>query len=216
MLDDPQLQHDVKEELAWEPDVKETRIDVKVQDGIVTLIGQVESFTEKQAAKQAAQRVRGVRDTLDDITVALPNDSKRTDSEIAAAARAGFVWHAGLLKTNLEATVEDGWITLSGEVDWPYQKLLANQLVAPLRGVTGITNRIEVRPRPAAADISRKISGALQRQAQREAHRIEVAIADNIATLTGTVHSIAERDAAKGAAWSAPGIVAVVDRLQIE
>ncbi|SDY56390.1 Osmotically-inducible protein OsmY, contains BON domain [Collimonas sp. OK242] len=216
MQDDAQLRQDVMEELAWEPAVKETRIGVDVKDGIVTLSGHVESFIDKQAAEQAAQRVRGVKGTLVDITVSLPNDSKRTDSEITAAARSGFIWHAGLLEANLGVTVEDGWVTLSGEVDWPYQKLLAKQVVAPLHGVTGVTNQIEVRPRAAPEDVRRKISGALQRQAQREAHRIEVTISGNIATLTGTVHSIAERDAAKGAAWSAPGIVAVVDRLQVE
>ncbi|TAL55802.1 BON domain-containing protein [Pandoraea sp.] len=216
MKTDAQLQQDVMEELAWEPSVNATEIGVEVKNGIVTLAGHVASFVEKHAAERAAQRVSGVKAVIVEITVKLPVDSRRSDTDIAAAALSALAWHTSLPAGMIGLKVENGWLTLTGEVDWPYQKFVAAQALKSLRGVTGVTNLIAVKPRVVPDDVKHKIDAALQRQAQREAGRIDVAISGGTVTLSGKVHSVAERHAAERAAWSAPGVTAVFDHLTLE
>lgn len=212
---DSQLKKDVGSELEWDASVKANNIGVAVKDGVVTLSGHLDSFAEKYAAERAAQRVQGVKGLAVELDVRLGATAKRTDAELAAAAESALRWHALVPEDRVKVMVEKGWVTLSGEVDWDYQRKYATKAVRPLTGIVGVTNSVIVRPQITPADIRQRIQGALERQADREARNIEVIVSGHTATLKGKVHSWAERSAAQGAAWSAPGISSVVNELHV-
>ncbi len=212
---DTQLKKDVESELEWDAVVKANNIGVAVKDGVVTLTGHLDSFAEKYAAERAVQRVLGVRGLAVELDVRLGNTAKRTDGEIAAAAESALRWHALVPEDRVKVMVEKGWVTLSGEVDWDYQRNCAMKAVRPLTGVLGVTDSMTVKPQVAPGNIKQRIQGALERQADREAKNIEVIVSGHTATLKGQVHSWAERTAAQGAAWSAPGITSVVNELRV-
>lgn len=212
---DSQLKKDVESELEWDASVKANHIGVAVKDGVVTLSGHLDSFAEKYAAERAAQRVQGVKGLAVELDVRLGAAAKRTDAELAAAAESALRWHALVPEDRVKVMVEKGWVTLSGEVDWDYQRKYATKAVRPLTGIVGVTNSVVVRPQVTPADIHQRIQGALERQADREARNIEVIVSGHTATLRGKVHSWAERSAAQGAAWSAPGISSVVNELHV-
>lgn len=215
MKTDQQLQQEVEDELAWDPAVTATDVGVEVKERIVTLSGHPSSYAEKLAAEKAAQRVAGVKAVVVDMDVRLPNGAERTDEDIANSIRSILRWTVGLPESSVQVQVEKGWITLRGDVDWAYQRQVVARAVRHMRGVTGVSNLIEVGGGLAAHDIGEKIGQALQRHAEREANRIRVTAHEGIVTLTGTVGSYAERSAARGAAWSAPGVHAVVDDLTV-
>ncbi|MFM0593691.1 BON domain-containing protein [Paraburkholderia dilworthii] len=215
MKTDQQLQHDVEEELAWDPAVTVTDVGVEVKERIVTLSGHPSSYAEKLAAEKAAQRVAGVKAVVVDMNVRLPNGAVRTDEDIANSIRSILKWTVGVPESSVQVQVEKGWITLRGDVDWAYQRHVVARAVCHMRGVTGVSNLIEVGGGLAAQDIGKKIGQALQRHAEREANHIRVTEHEGIVTLTGNVGSYAERSAARGAAWSAPGVHAVVDNLTV-
>lgn len=215
MKTDRQLQQEVEEELGWDPAVTATNIGVEVKERIVTLSGHPSSYAEKLAAEKAAQRVAGVKAVVVEMNVRLPNDDVRTDEDIANAVRSILKWTVGLPGSSVQVQVEKGWVTLHGEVNWAYQRHVATRTVSHMRGVTGVSNLIDVGGDVAAEGIGEKISKALQRHAEREANHIAVTADDGVVTLTGTVGSYAERSAARGAAWSAPGVHAVIDNLTV-
>ncbi len=212
---DSQLRQDVESELAWDASVSTNNIGVAVKDGVVTLSGHLDSFAEKYAAERAAQRVQGVKGLAVELDVRLGAAAKRTDGEIAAAAEQALRWNALVPEDRVKVMVEKGWITLTGEVDWDYQRHHAMKAVRPLTGVVGVTNGVSVKPQITPANIQQRIQGALERQAEREARNIEVSVSGHAVTLKGQVHSWAERTAAQGAAWSAPGITIVVNELRV-
>lgn len=213
MKSDLGIKQDVSDELLWEPAVDAATIGVEVDRGVVTLSGHVHSYMEKLAAERAAERVAGVRGVVQKIEVRLPGE--HLDEDVAQAARAALEWHASLPSNRIEVLVENGWVTLSGEVDWAYQSELAAQAVGSLRGVAGLINRLTIKQRVTPADVSQQISAALRRHAEREASHIQVIADGGTVTLTGKVGSAAERRAAKGAAWAAPGVTAVIDQLEL-
>lgn len=213
MKSDLGIKQDVNDELLWEPAVDAAAIGVEVDHGVVTLTGHVSSYMEKLAAEHAAERVAGVRGVVQKIEVRLPGT--HSDADVAQAARSALEWHASLPSNRIEVLVENGWVTLSGEVDWPYQSELAARAVGTLRGVGGLINRLKIKDRLAPADVARQIEAALERHAEREARHIKVAVHGSTVTLSGHVDSASERRAAKGAAWSAPGVTEVVDHLQL-
>ncbi len=215
MKSDSQLKKDVESELEWDASVDANNVGVAVKDGVVTLAGHLNSFAEKYAAERAAQRVIGIKGLAVELDVRLGAAAKRTDADIAAAAESSLRWHALVPEDRVKVMVEKGWITLSGEVDWDYQRNYAMKAVRPLTGVVGVTNNIAVKPQVTSASISQRIQGALERQADREAKNIEVIVSGHSVTLKGQVHSWAERTAAQGAAWSAPGITSVVNELRV-
>lgn len=215
MKTDAQLKKDVESELEWDVSVNATHVGVSVEDGVVTLTGHLDSFAEKHAAERAAQRVEGVKAVAVELDVRLPIGNKRHDNEIAAAAEAALKWHALVPRDRVKVMVEKGWITLSGEVDWDYQRNQAYKAVRPLTGVLGVTNEITLKPQVTPANITHRIQDALTRQAEREARAIEIIVSGHTVTLKGQVHSGAERVAAQGAAWSAPGIRSVVNELRV-
>jgi osmotically-inducible protein OsmY len=212
---DSQLKKDVESELEWDAAVHAHNIGVAVKDGVVTLSGHLDSFAEKYAAERAAQRVLGVKGLAVELDVRLAAGAKRTDAEIASAAESALRWHALVPQDRVKVMVEKGWVTLSGELDWDYQRNYAMKAVRPLTGVLGVTNSMSVKPQITPAGIKQRIQGALERQADREAKNIEVVVSGHSVTLKGQVHSWAERTAAQGAAWSAPGITSVVNDLRV-
>jgi osmotically-inducible protein OsmY len=215
MKTDADLKRDVTAELAWDPAVRETGIGVAVKDGVVTLTGHIETFAEKYAASRAVQRVNGVRAVALELDVKLAPDHKRSDTDIAASAEQALKWNTAVPLEAIRLTVDHGWVTLRGELEWDYQRRSAEKAIRPLIGVVGISNELTLRTRPQLADLSRKIEEALTRQAIREAKHIQVAIDGNTVKLTGTVNSWHEREAAQGVAWSAPGVRFVVNELRV-
>jgi osmotically-inducible protein OsmY len=215
MKTDAQLKKDVESELEWDPMVDATHIGVAVDKGIVTLSGHLKTFVEKHSSERAAQRVEGVKAVTVDMTVRLNPSFERTDADIAGAVETALQWHALVPSERVKVMVEKGWVTLSGEVDWDYQREQAAKAVRPLLGVVGLTNLITLKSRVLPTNVSRRIESALHRQAEREARGIEVLVQDHTVTLKGQVHSWAERTAAQGAAWSAPGVTTVVNQLRV-
>ena len=210
---DAQLQNDVLNELACDTTVDAPEVGVQVHGGVVTLTGTIASYPKKLAAVDAAHRVRGVRDVVNQLVVKIPTAWERTDERIATSVREALKADILVPDDRISSTVSDGIVTLEGRVEaWP-QRMHAEQAIHRLIGVKGVVNLISIVRNGARADeIKRLIDGALRRQADREAERIEVAVADGVVTLTGTVRSWAERNAIERAAQYAPGVRRVDDR----
>ena len=215
MKTDAQLKADVTDEIAWDPAINATNVGVMVKDGVVTLAGHLDSFAEKHAVEQAVRKVSGVRGIALDLDVKLAAGQQRTDSDIAQAATAALSLNSLVPAGKIKVEVENGWVTLTGQVDWSYQFASAEQCVRPLAGVRGLSNKITVKPRVQSRDIAAQISAALARQAAREARHIGIEVEGSVVTLSGKVHSMAEHDAALGVAFSAEGVSRVVDHLQV-
>jgi len=216
MKTDLQLKHDVEAELEWEPAVTASNIGVEVKDGVVTLAGHLSSLGEKIAAEQATRRVGGVRALVIELDVHLPGEDVRTDEDIAHIARSVLRWTAGLNEDAVQVQVERGHVVLRGAVDWPWQSQTAVRAIAQLRGVADVMDHIEIHHKVGPDQISKDILDAMRRHADREARHIQVTVQEGTVRLSGKVHSFAERSVARGAAWAAPGVRAVVDDLTVE
>ncbi len=215
MKTDTSIQKDVIEELKWEPSVNHEHIGVAVDEGIVTLSGTVPTFIEKHNAEVAVQRVAGVKAIVEKIEVKLPGSLVRDDQEIAKAIINQFQWSSLIPKDHIKAKVSNGWVTLSGEVVWEYQRKAAEKLVRELTGVKLISNNIVIKPKLIAADLKDKIEKALLRAAARESKQIDIEVRGSHVTLSGVVRSFAEMRAVEGAAWGAPGVTEVQDNLRV-
>jgi len=215
MKTDSAIQQDVKAELDWEPAVNATQIGVEVKDGIVTLAGHVTSFSEKWDAERAAQRVSGVKALAIEIDVILPGSSKRNDADIARAAENLLDWTSNVPKDRIKIMVEGGWVTLSGEVDWEYQRQAIARSIRHLMGVVGVSDQITLKPEASLDNVKSGIKAALSRRAQADVQNITVEVFGDRVTLSGTVFSWSERDLAEHSAWSARGVRSVVDNITI-
>jgi osmotically-inducible protein OsmY len=216
---DEEIQRDVLAELKWDSRVGPNEIGVIVKDGVVTLTGWVDSFTKKWAAREAAERVEGVKAIADEIEVRLPSSAERTDADIAAAARRALEWDAVVPVENIEVVVSKGFVTLKGEVDWPYQKKDAERVVRRLTGVRGVINMLTVRPapKPSPTTLKQEIQAALVRDAELDAQRIQVEVQDGgKVILRGTVRSWAEREEAERVAWRGLGVTSVENHIVIK
>ncbi|AOI99751.1 BON domain-containing protein [Burkholderia sp. LA-2-3-30-S1-D2] len=215
MKSDSELKKDVEQELEWDPSIDAVRIGVEVHERVVTLTGHVASYLEKVAVRKAVERIEGVRGIVLELEVQTDDGKRRSDEDVAIAARSLLMWDAGLGEQAVHVTVENGCVTLSGEVMWSYQMQEAERAVERLRGVTRIINEIHVRPHPTQSDIAGKIQAALIRHATEEAAHVGITVQDGCVTLTGEVGSLSERRLAFDAAWSAPGVRDVVDQLTV-
>ncbi|SCL13274.1 BON domain-containing protein [Micromonospora inyonensis] len=206
---DRQIQQDVSEELLWEPRIPSTGVGVTVQEGVVTLTGQVGSYAERWAAERSAQRVRGVRAVADELEVRLGVDAERTDAEVALAVVRALEWDSFVPAERLDVTVADGWVMLRGQVEFGFQRRAAERELRRLRGVRGITNLVRVGPRGASTgqELRRRIQGTLLRRVGTEGVTVEVA--GDAVLLAGTVRTLADRDEAERVAWSTPGVCVV-------
>ncbi|MCV2348536.1 BON domain-containing protein [Paucibacter sp. Y2R2-4] len=215
MKTDQELQQDVMAELKWEPAVHAAQIGVEVKDGVVTLAGEVSSYAEKWQAERAAQRVNGVKALAVELEVKLSEFGKRSDADIAQSAKNILAWTSSLPEESIKVMVEGGWLTLSGHVEWQYQRQDAASSVRYLPGVRGLSNQIAIQPASSATVVKADIVAALQRRATDEAKTIEVEVEGGDVTLKGTVHSWSERDLARRSAWSSAGVRRVVDQMNL-
>jgi osmotically-inducible protein OsmY len=215
MKSDLALQHDVLEELEWEPSIDSSQISVNAKDGVVTLGGYVPRFAEKIEAERIAKLVSGVRAVANDIQVRLPGEAQRNDAEIAAAAHTALNWHTSVPHDKVAVTVRNGWVTLEGEVDWQFQRKAARDAVAFLTGVKGVINDITLLVRQNGHDVKAEIEAAFKRNAEVHAERVRVETFNSTVKLVGEVATWAERAEAERLAWSAAGVTDVENDLTI-
>lgn len=216
MKTDSQIQKDIMTELKWQPSLNAANIGVAVKNGIVTLSGQVENYPLKLAAERAAKKVAGVKAIAEDIQIGVSPSFKRTDADIAQTVLEGLRWHSTVPHENIIVRVEDGEVTLEGEVDWQYQSAAARNAVIAIIGVRNVQNNIQVKPKVALPDIKTRINEALQRAATVDAEKISVDLNGTKVILYGKVRSYAEKEDAEDAAWCAPGVSSVESNLQVE
>jgi osmotically-inducible protein OsmY len=215
-MSDTLLRQNVLEELDFEPSVNDAHIGVVADKGVVTLTGHVSSYAEKLAAEAAVKRVKGVRAIAQEIEVRYPFEKKTADDEIASRALSILRWSAVIPQNAVQLEVEDGWITLTGDVDWQFQRIAAEAQLRRLSGVAGVINRISIKPHVRLSDVKDKVEKALRRSAKVEAENIQISVLDgDKISLRGKVHDWQERAMVENAAWSVPGVVAVEDHLTI-
>jgi osmotically-inducible protein OsmY len=216
MKHDTEVYEGVLAELAWDPRVDQKEIGVVSTDGIVTLTGFVSTYAEKTAAERAAERVSGVRAVANDLAVRVPAALVRSDTEIAQAVVDALEWDVRGPARRLQSAVTNGWVTLTGDVEWRYERDAAAQTIVNLAGVRGVTNEIKVAARHVSADeVAQNIQDALERRADRTAHHVTVETVGTVVTLKGNVPSFGDRRAVNGAAWAAPGVTEVRDELAV-
>jgi osmotically-inducible protein OsmY len=212
---DNQLKQDIEQELRWDPKINAAQIGVTVDNGVVSLLGTVDTYAEKWAAEDAAKRVCGVRTVALDLTVKILADHARSDSEIAAATQSALKWNVCVPNT-VTASVSQGVVTLEGNVTWNFQREAAERAVRYLLGVVSVYNAITLKPQVSASEVKEKVVAALQRHATADAKSIHVAASGSKVTLTGNASSWQSIEDAADAAWAAPGVTEVDDQLHIQ
>lgn len=216
MRTDAEIRQAVLHEIARDPRLKDADVGVTVSGGLVTLVGTVSSYARLIAAEEATHRVEGVLDVVNDVQVQIPSGMLRADADVAQAVRRALEWDVLVHDREIQATVSDGWVTLSGSVDFGYERESAERAIRNLAGVRGITNNISVKgPKVHPDDVRREIERALERRARYTADRLVIDVRDGVVTLSGTVHSWAEKDALLVATRIMPGVESVKDRLVI-
>jgi osmotically-inducible protein OsmY len=215
MRADSEIERDVKEELKWNPDLDATDIGVSVHKGVVTLTGFVKSYFDRLEAETAAKRVAGVGGVANDIEVRLPNFDERPDPEIARDAVSAVKTQLPLSSEHIKVVVKNGQVTLEGEVEWQYQKQVAENAVRRIKGVKNVVNTIRLKPSVKPTEVKTKIVDALRRNAEVDANRIQVETHGGEVILKGTVRSWIEREEAERVAWSAAGVTKVEDRIVV-
>jgi osmotically-inducible protein OsmY len=215
MVSDSELRHDVEAELDWDARIDSRQIGVAVKNGVVSLTGHVGSYLEKRAAEEAAQSIDGVTAVANDIVIELPFDSRRGDAEIAESAVAALRANVSVPSSGVKIYVRDGWVTLEGHVSTWHEKNAAEVALGTLHGIKGMSNNITLRPQVSVDDVQTKIADAFRRRAQLDASNIRVHAEDGTVTLEGEVSTWHERNQAEIAAWQAPGVSKVIDKLVV-
>ena len=215
MKTDTQLQSDVMAELKWDPSLNAAEIGVQVKNGVVTLSGHVDKYAEKWAAEKAAQKVTGVKALAVELNVTLPGSSNRSDADIARTAESVLEWTTNWPKDHIKVMVEKGWVTITGMVDYEYQRQLASSAVRHLMGVTGVSNQVTIKSKLTSSTVKSDIEAALKRRALTDAQEIMVTVNGSKVTLTGVVHSWSERDMVSDSVWNTPGVTDVNDNISV-
>lgn len=216
MRTDAQIQKDVMDEIKWEPFLHASEIGVAVKNGVVTLSGQVDSYSKKLSAEKATKKVLGVKAIAEDIQIGVSPAYKKTDTEIAEAVLNALKWHTAVQEEKIKIKVEDGNVRLDGEVEWEYQRTNAKTAIENLSGVRSVINFITVKPRATATDVRQKIASAFHRSATIDAEKITTEVVGSKVILRGKVRSIAEKEDAEIAAWNAPGVTILENKLTVE
>lgn len=211
---DSRLKQDIEEELRWDPKVNAAQIAVSVDNGAVSLLGAVDSYAEKWAAEDATKRVSGVRAVAQDLTVKLAGAHKRTDAEIAEAVLGALKWDVFVPET-VTAKVQQGEVTLEGQVTWNFQREAAERSIRYLSGVTRVYNAVTLKPSVSVSEVKEKVEAALQRQAKADSKSIHVETSGGKVTLTGHASSWQSIEDAASAAWAAPGVTNVIDQVKM-
>ena len=215
MKTDSEIKEDVLDELMWQPNIDETQMGVIVEKGVVTLTGIVDTYAKKVAAEKAVKNVIGVKAVADDIEVKYGDAYKKTDKEIAKAVVNALSWNASVPDDKVEIEVRDGWVYLSGEVQWFYQKDAARKAAENLLGVKKVVNNITLKQAIEPSEIKNKISKAFERLADLDAQNIKVEVDGHKVKLKGKVHSYAEKEEARKTAYFAPGVYDVENELEV-
>ena len=211
---DLQLKKDIEDELRWDPKLNAAQIGVSIDKGAVTLSGTVDTYPEKWAAEAAAKRVYGVYTVAQDLHVKVLTAHQRNDAEIADTIKSALKWDV-LVPNDVGATVKDGFVTLSGQVTWNFERDAAVRAVGQLAGVTGVLNQITLKVKPTEASVRDNVKAALYRQARTDTKSIDIAISGSKVTLSGHASSWQSIEDAQGAAWGAPGVTEVVDHIKM-
>jgi osmotically-inducible protein OsmY len=213
MRSDSDIERDVKDELQWDPDLDATDIAISVKGGVVTLAGYVKSYSDKYEAEVAAKRVAGVSAVANDLEIRAPSVDQRPDPDIARDAVAAIKAHLPVSSENIKVVVQNGRVRLEGQVEWQYQRQTAEVAVRRIKGVLGVSNMIQLKPRVGPEEIKRKIEEAFRRNAELDAKRITVEADGGEVILKGSVRSWIERQEAESVAWMAPGVTTVRNRI---
>jgi osmotically-inducible protein OsmY len=216
MKTDLQIQQDVMDEITWLPFLHAAEIGVAVKNGVVTLSGQVDTYSKKIAAENAAKKISGVKAVAEDIQVGVSPVYRKTDAEIAEAVLNALKWNTAVQEEKVKIKVENGIVTLQGEVEWAFQRNNAKTAIQNLTGVRSIVNLIEIKPKVSAFELEQKIGAAFRRNANIDAGRINVTVNGSKVILTGRVSKLTEKDEAENAVWAAPGVYSVESKLTVE
>jgi osmotically-inducible protein OsmY len=215
MNNDNQLQKSVQAELSWEPSITAAHIGVAAKEGIVTLTGHVNTYAEKHAAEKATGRVKGVKGVAEELEVRLSFETKRTDEEIAASAVDRLAWDVSVPRDSVKIRVENGWVTMTGQVDWNFQKDAANQDLRRLFGVVGISDHITIKPRVNVSNLSDDITHALHRSWFFDRDNVSVTASGGKVTLRGSVPTFEDKQVAAWTAWGASGVTDVENDISV-
>lgn len=215
MKDDIQLQKEVMEELSWDPSVNSARIGVAVNYGSVTLLGQVDHYSEKRRAEKVVERIAGVKAIVNELKVGLLPEHKRTDTDIQRAVKETLKWHSAVEQDSIKVAVKNGVVSLSGVVEWKYQRTAIERAVSNLIGVKSVRDQIMILPKTSPSDLGQKIQTAMERSARLGANKVTVNAKGNKVLLTGKVRSVAQSETAEDVAWACPGVLAVDNRLVV-
>ncbi len=213
---DSEIQKDVMAEIRWEPLLNVSEIGVSVKNSIVTLSGTVDTYTKKLKAEEAAKRVVGVKAVVENVDVKVSSLGQKTDADIAEAVVNALRWHTSVPDEKIKVKVEKGWVNLDGSVEWEFQRNSAKNAITNLSGVIGISNNIKIMPTLKVTDIKNKIASAFQRSATIDSEKINIIADGSRITLTGKVRSYTEKKDAENAAWLAPGVDRVENKIEID